>query len=502
MNVMNDLFRNGVRLPSPPNVAIKLLQIIKKDHLSLQELSDVISYDSAMAAKILKISNSAFYALPCSIDSIDKAISVLGMDVLKNMTLSFALIKDMRKDKTDGFDHEFFWRRSLTAAVSAEMISSKLGGIYKESFVTALLMDIGILAMFLSRPEDYLRVFYEKRVSGLSIIDAERSLFNYDHQQAGSMLLEKWRIPENICSLIAGHHSQNGIQPHLLPVQKILQIADLTSSVYHGNRNIEKFNRLKGMFEKEINANKGDFDIYLDDVACKTIELLSFFDIGKADMKPFSEVLQEANEELQKLNLSYEHVIIELHEAKKKSDSFAMELKKMNTQLRELSYKDGLTGLYNHRYFHEMMDKEMNRAKKSRNTLSLIIIDIDNFKHINDAYGHPQGDEVLRYVGSILKQSIRACDILSRYGGEEFTIMLPETDIRGAAVIGERVRRSVEGRLVNCNGNSIKVTVSLGATAFDPVQTPDNKSMILNAADKALYDAKMNGKNRISIASI
>jgi HD-like signal output (HDOD) protein len=108
MKDLNDLLEGEITLPSPPSVAIKLLSIIKKEKLTLQELTEVISYEPAMAAKILSISNSAFYALPYKVDTIDDAISVLGMNVLKNMTLSLALIKDMKKDKTEGFDHEFF----------------------------------------------------------------------------------------------------------------------------------------------------------------------------------------------------------------------------------------------------------------------------------------------------------------------------------------------------------------------------------------------------------
>jgi HD-like signal output (HDOD) protein len=138
MEALNDLLEGEISLPSPPNVAIKLLEVIKKEKLSLPELSDVISYEPAMAAKILKISNSAFYSLPYRVDAIDDAINVLGMDVLKNMTLSFALIKDMKKERTEGFNHEFFWRRSVTTAVAAELISFKLGDAYKEAFVAAL----------------------------------------------------------------------------------------------------------------------------------------------------------------------------------------------------------------------------------------------------------------------------------------------------------------------------------------------------------------------------
>ena len=123
-------------------------------------------------------------------------------------------------------------------------------------------------------------------------------------------------------------------------------------------------------------------------------------------------------------------------------------------------------------------------------------------KSINDTYGHPQGDEVLRSVSKVLKQSIRTCDVLSRYGGEEFTIILPETDIKGAAILAERVRQMVEKSKLSFNGDSVKVTVSIGAATFDPIKTTKDKAVLIGAADKALYNAKVMGKNRIGVSSL
>jgi len=502
MKNVHDVLNGAVTLPSPSNVAIKLLSIIKKENVSLQELTDIISCEPAMAAKVLGISNSAFYSLPYKVETLDEAVSILGMDVLKNMTLSFALIRNMRKDWSEGFNHEFFWRRSVTTAVAAELASFKLGGAYKESFVTALLMDIGVLAMYLSCPEDYMRVLDMKRLSCMDVIEAENAVFHSDHQEVGSRILRRWKIPESICSLIAFHHQRNEVITQSPVPLQILQIADLTSSVYHGNRNVEKFNTLKNLYQSVMNADEDDFERYLDSVANKTIELLSYFDISKGDMKPYSEVLQEANEELRKLNLSYAHIVIELKQARERSESFAQELKELNDQLRERAYRDELTGLYNHRYFHEIMESEIERARKDQRSLSLIMLDIDNFKHINDTYGHPRGDEVLRFISSVLKQTIRACDVVSRYGGEEFTIVLPETDIRGAVEIAEQVRRGIENHHIDINGNSLKITVSMGATTFNPIRTDDDKSSIISAADDALYKAKKSGKNRVGVVAL
>jgi diguanylate cyclase (GGDEF)-like protein len=219
-------------------------------------------------------------------------------------------------------------------------------------------------------------------------------------------------------------------------------------------------------------------------------------------MKPFSEILQEANEELGKLNLSYEQLVVELKQAKEKAETYARELKDTNEKLRELAFRDGLTGLYNHRYFQELMDHELSRAKRYKKAFSLIMFDLDHFKKINDQYGHPVGDLVLKEVSQAVKALLRESDIASRYGGEEFTFVLAETELSGAAVVAERLRRAVERLEIVANGQRIKITVSVGVTSYDIALGNKEKSEILAAADKALYNSKGAGRNRISVVNM
>jgi len=171
-------------------------------------------------------------------------------------------------------------------------------------------------------------------------------------------------------------------------------------------------------------------------------------------------------------------------------------LQEKNRQLQKLANRDGLTDLYNHRYFHEQLSKDFLRAQRYHESLSCILLDIDYFKKFNDTYGHQTGDIVLRDLGQVIKDSIRDSDFAARYGGEEFAIVLYHTDGPAALQVAERLRQMVEHCDVRDRDNVLHVTISLGIATF-PHQQIRYYKQIVECADKALYKAKRNGRNRV-----
>jgi len=173
------------------------------------------------------------------------------------------------------------------------------------------------------------------------------------------------------------------------------------------------------------------------------------------------------------------------------------ELKSANEVLSQLSITDGLTKLHNHRYFQDHLTREIKRVSRTHAPLSLILIDIDDFKQLNDTHGHAAGDEVLISLASIMNESARESDLIARYGGEEFVILMPNTDLAGAVHLAEKIRMAVEStRLII--GDRLKptdVTISLGVALFK-----GNRREFFAEADRALYRAKAAGKNCVIIA--
>ena len=172
------------------------------------------------------------------------------------------------------------------------------------------------------------------------------------------------------------------------------------------------------------------------------------------------------------------------------------ELQEKNKLLEELVKKDGLTDLYNHRYFHDRIVEEFNRSKRYGLSMSCVLMDIDFFKKINDTYGHQAGDQILKKLAEIILANIRDVDTAARYGGEEFALILPHTTSENAAKFADRLRRSVDETDFQFEGSSIKVTVSLGVASL-PGNDPKTHTDIIRFADDALYAAKNAGRNRV-----
>ncbi|HEC18765.1 MAG TPA: diguanylate cyclase [Gammaproteobacteria bacterium] len=168
-------------------------------------------------------------------------------------------------------------------------------------------------------------------------------------------------------------------------------------------------------------------------------------------------------------------------------------LEETTAQLRELSNKDGLTQLFNRRYVEEALETEFARARRYDHKLSVILTDIDFFKKVNDIHGHLAGDEVLREVSRRLTEALRGSDILGRYGGEEFLIILPETDVQGALVLAERLREIIAAEPIEADGKSLTVNISLGLTELR--DTTAAYAQLIAEADVGLYQSKENGRN-------
>jgi diguanylate cyclase (GGDEF)-like protein len=204
-------------------------------------------------------------------------------------------------------------------------------------------------------------------------------------------------------------------------------------------------------------------------------------------------LIETFNEMAMKITLSQ----AELQFTNKKLTSINHQLTEQTAQLEKLSVTDGLTGLFNHRHFWNLMNTEMTTVAQKNGQLALVLVDLDDFKRVNDKFGHSVGDVLLKTIADVLSDTVRDTDIVARYGGEEFAILLPDTDESGVQNVAEKLRAAVETIRFNVPDTDIvlKVTVSIGVSAFH-----GNRREFFNAADRALYQSKAAGKNCVHYA--
>jgi len=391
MTTVQEFFDEKVRLPSPPAIALKILEAVRQEENSFDDLARIIKSDPSLSVRILKVANSSLYGLSQPVDSLAQATALIGTDSLKNIALSFVIVQEFQNAPQGSFDLDYFWRRAITAAVAADVLGNAVGHKDHDLFVTGLLQDIGVLILFLSHPNSYRGVLDKKRVSGEKLSTAEKERFGCDHAEVGHYLLSSWNVPESISAPIRCHHTAVDAGEKFYDSAMLLDLADRISSIYHSLHSNKKSIEVHSELAETWHMSGERVDALIDIIGEQSSEMMSLFAIDPQNIKPFSQIMQEANEELGELNFSYEQIVLDLKQSRQNAEQLAVELQQANASLRKLAYRDGLTGLYNHRYFQKVLETELGRAVRYKHPLSLLMIDIDFLRRSMTPLGIPWG---------------------------------------------------------------------------------------------------------------
>jgi two-component system, cell cycle response regulator len=508
MDALKELIcRNDIKLPSPPSIALRLLEVVKKDDFSFIEVAKIIQYDPALTAKVLKVVNSALYSLPDKIGSIERALAIMGVHAVKNIVFSFNLVDGLKLGSTDVFSIDYFWKRSIIAAIGTDLFAEYFNIKDDDIFVTALLQDLGILILHSNDLDEYSRLIEEKNRTRIPVEVLEKRRFGFSHQDLCSEVLQQWGLPENICLPIRHHHNYKDAPEEYRQTARILFLSNALSSIYSDIESYEKIKHFSDIIKRDLDISDSALESLVDRGGGRVIEVCSSFEMPSRDIKPLATLLQEANEGLSALNFSYERLLEEYKKEKMQAETLTLELKatndklnKANQKLKEAADHDFLTGLYNRKFLFDFLEKELHRAERYGENLSIMIFDIDYFKAVNDTYGHQNGDLVLKAMCDKAAEIKRTTDLLARYGGEEFVMVMPRTNLEGATVIAERLRKAIEGMDSPVDGHILKMTISIGVSACGPHVKSMTIDEFFELADQALYDAKKSGRNRVVTA--
>ena len=472
------------KLPTLPGIAIKILEAVQKEHPDLKEIGEILATDPPLSAEVLRLINSSLYSLPRKVTSVFHAVNMLGLNTVKNLALSFALVKQHRGTENDVFDYPQFWKNSLTAAISARMIAECVApDTAEDMFFIGLLHDMGMLTIARCMPDQYRLVSREARQDICAYQDAENQILGFDHMAVGRYLLRSWGLPQHFYLPVSCHHDPGKIDsedPITRQMGCIMHLATLYTELLNGQR----LDAGLGMIEHFAKAHGFNGGLDIDRVGARIIDqthqIFPYFELTLDDEGAYLEIVDRARAELINVSGSFIDQLIEQQQ--------------QIQRLRRQATHDGLTQLMNFQYFHETLGREMARSHRSGVPLTVIMADIDRFKAINDTYGHLAGDAALQTVAEVLKTSLRETDLIARYGGEEFAIILFDILPNDAVVVADRVRQAINDTITNYKDQSFPITMSFGIATMYP-DDPLPKEDLLNQADQALYRAKSAGRN-------
>lgn len=496
-------------LPTLPLIASQILTLTANEETTLSDIASLIAQDVGLSTRILRVANSSFYSFPQQISSINQAVSILGINAVRSLVLSFSFLSMKGRKRSQLFGFDQFWERSLIGAAASKLILEQVPGAdTEEAFICGLLQNIGHLILATTLQDEYDQVLQHlqdaednKKIEGEEL---ELELLGVSHSDVGYAVARSWSLPESLLLPIRYHHqplAYAGDDKRHHQNIKAVHLANLLTEIFfsktpelHHKRFRADAKQLLGLKVLEINRILKQLDKVVEESA-------RFFGITLQSVRSIEEILQEANLRLGLLNLSYEEMNRELIKAKMGLEKLAGELAQKNRLLENLANLDGLTEIYNHRYFQNSLDTEINRAIRNDRPLSLLLADIDHFKKFNDSYGHQIGDFLLREFCRITKGIIREYDLMARYGGEEFVFVLPETALKEALMVAEKIRRATEEHEFDDGHATYRITISIGVASARPTGSGFTKNDFIAMADEGLYEAKHAGRNQVAMVA-
>jgi len=503
---MRRILEESSHLPTMPAVATQLLSISEWEDVDLHKVADLISKDVSLTSKILRVVNSAFYGFPREISTLSQALVILGLRATRSITLSFSILSTSPRKKTSQFDYPGFWTRSLNTATAARELALVAGlQTEEEFFLAGLLQDVGVVVLALSVPQVYARILSKTKDHLAPSVELEREHLGTDHVEVAKLLFDKWNLPAALCIPVLYHHAPDraqGADEQTLRSIRVQYLAGrLGEWLYTLDGNTQSLDELKKVAAEYFDISDKELEAILYRVDRRMEETAELFEITSSRPDTYANLLQKANLELGDIVSEQERLVRELATAKEEAQKLSEQLRIANNKLLDEARKDSLTDLANRRLFEGYLRKELERCVRYSHPISLLFMDIDNFKAVNDCYGHLEGDAVLRQLANIVQHEVRASDMVARYGGEEFLAALVETNAADAMLVAERIRRSVENAPIYLNSARppARLTVSIGVAVWEPNRKPVSAETLIEESDRAMYQAKRTGKNSIAI---
>jgi diguanylate cyclase (GGDEF)-like protein len=497
------------QLPTLPAVAIGLLDLAKDPETEIRDVIELVKSDPAISAKLVKAANSTFFGFRSEVRSIDRAVPLLGTTVTTSLSLSFSLSDDSMAAGPMAAHYNKYWQQSVVQASAAESLCRQVGhGLASEYFLVGLLLDLGRLAMLKVVPREYRVPLEAFDSNGKDLVVTEQEHLGIDHVEVGVQLMTNWKLPESLVRAVRTHHSSASeiVSQHDESERTLAAAAAIAACVGEYFCNTSKgraLERLKVLTREFFQFDEAGLTRYLDAVGERLVAAAELFNVDLSHIPCTADLMVEANEQLVNLTLR-EHVANTQATVRQQvMERERQQLEDLNRELAQQAMHDGLTKVYNRKFFDETLEREVVRGRRSASPVGVILIDVDRFKVINDTYGHPFGDVVLQQIARVLAGTIRGADIISRYGGEEFVVLASQPTEKGLEKLAERLRERVEQESFLFGATRIPVTVSIGAAIAIPARNEkDSASCLVSAADECLYRSKSDGRNRVSIRSL
>lgn len=475
------------------SLALPILQSAAQPHTTEGELVSLCQRDSTFVGHLLARANNGRYASRVKVTTVQQGVSLLGVRGVRNLALA-VVVADLAPNDSDG---NALLALCLRRAVASRMLAQKLGKPAPDDYFSAgILLDVGILSRAL---EDRVSAAQVARSPAAMRIPLERGTGVVDHALLGGRLANAWGLEPELCDAIAHHHDPE--LPHA-ELSQVVWLAERVAGVVEGG-DISQSRSDAIAAAARMKLTAADTDEILSSLPAHMLETACELSRILGPQPDINLLLRDANAALVDINGRYADLVLQLEQLVKGRERLAEELRAANEKLVGLATTDPLTGMSNRRYFDDALERDLARTERQGGTITLVLIDADHFKQVNDTYGHSGGDIVLKEIAVVLRESTRVSDVVARVGGEEFALILPHTSGDNALVVAERVRSRVAARKIpHDDGRVMQASVSVGMATLTAPGCRNLGKALYDAADRALYRAKGAGRNNVQVGQI
>lgn len=459
-------------LPTPPSTAIRVIELANDPATNMAQIADCIGFDPALAAKVLKVANSPLYRTNRSAENIRQAVNLMGTRAAVTVALSFSLVRNVAGAVAGKQEDLAFWKRAVLSAVACRMLAERFGYNPHDLLLAGLLQDIGILALRSTLPDEYGGL--EAVSDHDELLQAEQARFGSGHDEVGYWLLKKWQLPDHLAlACLASHTTSYSEEAYATPEQCVA-VSGYFADVFLKSPNAEFIQKAAAMANQRLGMdNEASLNLLLE-IGETLEEFGNLFDLKLADPGEVDGMLAEARELMIIANLGRLHGPA------------------------EATLRDPLTGAFNRFYLDETFKQEFAVSSKHGWPLAIALIDIDDFKSINDTYGHDAGDSTLIELSRLVMSQIRDGDIFVRYAEDKFVLVFPETPSEAAMNVLTRIRKNVVSAPHVFGGHTFRITISSGVAGHmdkeTKYKTPED---MLDAADSAVRQVKQERGDQI-----
>ncbi len=490
-------------MPTSTAVAVQILAMIEDPNSTADQFSAIIQADPSLAGRLLKVSNSPRYHRPNPVTTIQRAATVIGLRQLRLLMLGFELVGHLDRLGGCPFDMQRFWQESLLhACLCRETAARIVPALAEEAFLVGLLQDCGIPMLVQVCGDSYADLYQSYRSSPQAFHAREQRLYPYTHVDAVMAMASMWNLPECLLGPLASQHDPPALSESPSPGELLAATSYFAGSIgfSEAGEDVSTEHRLRDYALQTLNLTDDDLDALItssEEMYRSTTEL---FAESLPEDVDISELLMVAK---RKLATEAEYLQRDLECAR--SDLEEMEAERLNlaaslAEYRERASLDPLTGLLNRGALIEMTDHCLRLAMEQELPIAMLFLDIDDFKQVNDQYGHLAGDQILKSVSATMVKLLEG-GIVGRFGGEEFILVVPGFTAGQVEELSERLVCAIRQMRFPEPEMPRSVTCSIGALWVRPTEHVSSEALIASS-DALMYDAKQGGKDRFRFGTL